>query len=299
MILFFSLQIMTSIINTTPDKSASNGDIINTTPDESISNGDIINTTPDKSISNGGIILIGCGLPRSGTLTTKTALDILLPGKCHHIVTAFNHQTQWQRIIAGKADDQEFQNYFIRNNFTAGVDSPVCFEYKRLMKIFPNAKVLLNIRDPEKWAISVQKTILKDVFLEFPASVFNWLHLFEDYLGLFPTLLESLYRMKDYNKMVSEVRKDRGEEFYHDWVAEVESYVPPEKLLKFNVAQGWEPLCKFLDLPIPEESFPRANSSQEFLDRLGKRRRRSWLLLYEFVTLPLFSALTYFHCYYQ
>lgn len=220
---------------------------------------------------------------------------MILPGKCHHIVTAFDHQREWERMIEGESEDEEFKNFFIKYDYSAAVDGPFCFMYKRAMEVFPDAKVLLTVRDAEKWALSVKETILQDVFLPFPANLFNWLHIFQDYLGLFPVLISSMYKMKHYNEMVNEVKRGNGVAFYNRWVMDVAQHVPPEKLLNFSVTEGWEPLCNFLDVPLPNDSFPRINSSQAFIDRLGKRKRRSWLLLYEFVSIPVLSALVY--CY--
>ena len=60
------------------------------------------------------------------------------------------------------------------------------------------------------------------------------------------------------------------ENVYLDWIEYVKSSVPPEKLLIFNVKQGWEPLCKFLNVKVPETPMPRVNDTAEFHKRFQR-----------------------------
>ena len=46
---------------------------------------------------------------------------------------------------------------------------------------------------------------------------------------------------------------------------QVRAAIPPERLLVFDVAEGWSPLCTFLNVATPNEPFPRVNSTEEFL----------------------------------
>ena len=54
---------------------------------------------------------------------------------------------------------------------------------------------------------------------------------------------------------------------------EVKRHVPADKLLVFTSKDGWEPLCAFLGVPVPDKPFPHVNDSDEF-----KRRLRSLTL---------------------
>ena len=49
---------------------------------------------------------------------------------------------------------------------------------------------------------------------------------------------------------------------------EVQRIVPAERLLVWSVADGWEPLCEFLELPVPDQPFPRVNDSKQFSERI-------------------------------
>lgn len=93
--------------------------------------------------------------------------------------------------------------------------------------------------------------------------------------------------------MMGCVADENGVKYFNDWVRKVEQTVPNERLLKFHVKDGWEPLCKFLEVPVPDVPFPRVNSAGEFDKRMNLTYRRAWLLLYEFVSLPAWIFAVY------
>jgi len=240
-------------------------------------------------------LVIGAGLPRTGTLSFMYALEMILPGKCHHMMKALNQDKEWSDILSGKMNDEEFKNFFLSNNEVAAVDAPFCFEYQRAMRVFPNAKVILTVREPEGWIKSVRSTIFKRPWLD-PSVLFMLLGLFPTYLGdprhsqnkwpklMFAAAAKHKSKMMELQKAVSE---DRGAEFFNEWSKHVEAEVPKDRLLKFHVKEGWGPLCKFLGVPEPDVPFPRVNSTNEFADAHATIYRRSWLLLYEMITIPL------------
>ena len=53
-----------------------------------------------------------------------------------------------------------------------------------------------------------------------------------------------------------------GPQVYDGHNDEVKALIPKEQLLVYDVREGWEPLCKFLDVAVPDEPFPRLNDSQ-------------------------------------
>jgi len=56
--------------------------------------------------------------------------------------------------------------------------------------------------------------------------------------------------------------QDESVDFFNKWVSEVQEFVPRDRLLVFEVKDGWKPLCDFLGLPQPEEPFPNVNDSE-------------------------------------
>ena len=109
-------------------------------------------------------------------------------------------------------------------------------------------------------------------------------------------LINALQSENEHNgfyKLLKKIRGNQGVEYYNKWVQNVEEKVPQEKLLKFHFKEGWEPLCKFLNVNLPEVPFPNINSKPEFNERVSARRRRSCLVLYEIVSIPVLLYATY------
>ena len=58
-------------------------------------------------------------------------------------------------------------------------------------------------------------------------------------------------------------------ERYRDHNDEVRRTIPPHRLLVYEVSQGWKPLCEFLEVRIPDEPFPKVNTTDEFQERIA------------------------------
>ena len=111
-------------------------------------------------------VLIGAGLPRTGTMSTYAALEMILPGKCHHMARVMSDKTDrnttfWLRAVRGEVTDGDWRQFVKDERLSAGVDYPSSLFWKDLVRIYPNAKVLLNDRDPVRWYESVKNTILE------------------------------------------------------------------------------------------------------------------------------------------
>lgn len=195
--------------------------------------------------------VIGSGLGRTGTLSLKLALEQLGFGPCHHMVEVFMHQESlplWIAAGAGKGDwDAIFANY------QSMVDYPGAYFYRELMDHFPNAKVLHSQRDPDKWFESTQATIFAPGA---PTSTA-------------PEPLRSFFSifMSDFGDKLH----DRAfmVDYFNRHNAKVLETVPKDRLLVFEASQGWEPLCKFLGVPVPDTPYPRENSRQDFQARVA------------------------------
>jgi len=240
-----------------------------------------------------GFILIGAGLPRTGTMSTRTALKQLLKGDIYHMKTVMEEPVLpfWNKVLAKEASIADWKEAMA--DFRGGVDYPVSFYYKELMKAYPNAKVLLNIRDPVKWYKSVEGSILRVVqlFDSWPVSWFILLmghdapiNFNRDFNALSPSCSSSGLGMM--------AAVDAGEQtavqFYHDHVNEVKAYVPSDRLLVWEVKDGWAPLCQFLGVPVPEQPFPRVNDTAEIVEKMKKIKYVSWTIV---VFVPLAMAL--------
>ncbi|MCZ6855159.1 MAG: sulfotransferase family protein [Gammaproteobacteria bacterium] len=208
--------------------------------------------------------VIGAGFGRTGTLSLKVALEKLGFSKCYHMMEVMAndaHVDRWREVARGEPVDWEqlFAGY------QATVDWPSCNFWEAQLAQFPDAKVLLSERDPERWYESIMSTI-------YPSSLAG--RKSED-----PTI-------RDRVEMAFEViwdvlfdnRMDDKAHVIGVYLAHnerVKRLVPSDKLLVFNPSDGWEPLCAFLECSVPEDPFPRVNTTHDFHARMKAAMRAS------------------------
>ena len=148
------------------------------------------------------------------------------------------------------------------------MDWPGSFFYRELIELYPDAKVLLSVRSGESWARSMRETIWGVIYGQIMIRHLSdarrvvdppW----DDYMNLMAEMWQRSGLMRDASTSAEEMAA--AMERYHQ---EVQDTVPADRLLVWSVADGWEPLCEFLELPVPEADFPRVNDSAQFGDRI-------------------------------
>lgn len=191
--------------------------------------------------------VIGAGFGRTATASLKIALETLLNGNCYHMSEVLGnagHVDLWLEATAGKPvwDD-------IFDGYVATVDFPGSFYWRELADKYPDAKVLLSIRDPESWYTSTQETIFSHTLEDIQAGT-KWGRMIQatitDHFG------------GDIHS------KDHLLEAFNNHKENVMSAFGPERLLVFQAKQGWDPLCQFLGVPVPDHDYPNVNSKEEF-----------------------------------
>jgi hypothetical protein len=195
-----------------------------------------------------GLSIIGAGFGRTGTMSLKLALEQLGFGPCHHMVEVFAQPESvgwWEAAADGRPDWEK-----IYAGYRATVDWPGASFYAQLAEAYPDAKVILTRRDPEAWYRSTQATIFARDFSE-PAGGF------EQMIGKVVGRLFDL-RMHDKAHVI---------EVFERHCAEVQARIPPARLLVYDLAEGWAPLCAFLGVPAPQTPMPKVNSTEEFQAR--------------------------------
>lgn len=197
--------------------------------------------------------VIGAGFGRTGTLSLKLALEQLGLGRCYHMMEVFqipDAPQQWLDAAAGRPVD--WNTVFL--GFGATVDWPSASFYRQLAGAYPKAKVVLTLRDAEAWFESTQATIFAHDFSQAPNPVWGQMA-----MRVIGDLFEG--RMHDRDKLI---------DVYERHNAEVQQVIPPERLLVYEVAEGWAPLCGFLGLPVPDGPLPKVNSRDDFAARFAK-----------------------------
>lgn len=202
--------------------------------------------------------VIGAGFGRTGTMSTKVALELLGFGPCHHMHDVFSDSDQiafWDKAADGENVDWSQA----LNGFRAAVDWPTTHYWRQLLEEYPRSKVLLTVRPAEDWWLSFSRTI---------KQLLESRHEIEDELP------RRALRMA--NKIIAEQTfggdmsdKDAAISAYRKRIEEVRQIVPTEALLEFDVKQGWQPLCNFLEIEVPAVEFPRINDEPEFWRTFG------------------------------
>jgi len=227
--------------------------------------------------------VIGAGFGRTGTKSLKVALEELGFGKCYHMDEAMKnprHFRRWAEIVeGGKADwDALF------NGYQSGVDWPVSAYYKELSVAYPDAKVILTVREPERWYESFSTTLYQadKKFRKYsrfipPANRFFGAINKVVWEGIFDNRLEDkAYAIEVFNNHIEEVKRT----------------VPKERLLVFEARQGWEPLCAFLGVPAPtHRPFPHENDRAMWQRVIRYGEIVIWGVIISIVALLIWLAL--------
>jgi len=192
-----------------------------------------------------GLSVIGAGFGRTGTESMKLALETLGLGPCHHMKEVMADPEQkalWRAAARGELPDWDraFAGY------RSAVDWPAAYFWRQLSAHYPRAKILLTVRSAESWYESMSNTILK--VLEASTD--------PDSIGL-RLIGEGVFggRLGDRAHAMAVYEKNN---------AEVRAAIPRARLLTYHLGDGWAPLCRFLERPVPEIPFPRTNSTAEF-----------------------------------
>jgi len=207
-----------------------------------------------------GLQVIGTGFGRTGTLSLKRALEDLGLGPSYHMEEVLkrpSHIRAWRDF--GRTGRADWDALFAR--FASGVDFPIACAWRELTDHFPEAKVVHTIRDPERWWRSTAATIYQGPDL-FPGWLPPLVPPAAGYLELIDTLL--------WSGIFGGRFLERGHaiEVFERHTAEVVATIPPDRLLVFDVAEGWDPLCAFLERPVPAHPFPHLNDAASIRRRM-------------------------------
>ena len=195
--------------------------------------------------------VIGAGLPHTGTMSMQAALN-KLGYPCYHMETIIRtpaHVQPWDDFVNGHAP-MDWHTLF--RDYEAAVDAPVCFYIEELMQVYPEAKIVLTVRDEERWYNSL--IVLRGMMNRLrPLS--HIIPKFGRFFSFASTLIHSFIPDPDTHS------KEEVIKAFREHNATIQQLVPPERLLVFQVKEGWEPLCNFLGCEVPEGvPFPHLNT---------------------------------------
>lgn len=202
--------------------------------------------------------VIGAGVGRTGTHSLKLAINRLGLGPCHHMEEVLRNLPEqvplWSAALNGSPDWRG-----IYDGYTSAVDWPTARFFRELRDAYPCAKFVLTHRSAESWADSFSTTIYRLVAErdQVPVGMKAWIEMASDIISDtgFPGGLDRAGLIDAFEAHNEAVK----------------ATIPASRLLVFQAKDGWAPLCEFLQLPVPDEPFPRTNNREEFWERVSGR----------------------------
>ena len=157
----------------------------------------------------------------------------------------------FQAAVDGQ--DVDWDTFFAE--YPSAVDWPVSCFWQTLAERYPAAKVILTIRDAESWWRSFSKTIL--VQIQTPTDTFE-----NPQFAAVGNMVDKLIVERVFGCAPDD--KDAVLRRYQQYIEEVQKSLPPERLLTMDIGEGWDRLCEFLGLPIPDEPYPLLNTTRDY-----------------------------------
>lgn len=206
--------------------------------------------------------IIGAGYSRTGTMSMKSALAKLGYRSYHMEEAVMNFEKgdleKWNAFMEGRSD-MDWRKLLA--DYDATADLQAALYYREQMAAFPDAKVILTVRDPEGWWQSTAKLV-------------NLHNTLVERIKFIPRFREFQRLFRNLERVVNgggSFERERAIAAFNAHNSQVKATVPPEKLLVFEVKEGWAPLCKFLGAPVPNEPFPHENAGIATVDKLMKK----------------------------
>ena len=205
--------------------------------------------------------VIGAGLPRTATSSQKVAMDILGLNPCYHMQNIFADLDEAPRWVAAMNSPEALEE--IVDPFASVIDWPGSYHYRTLMDLYPEAKVLLSVRSGQSGATSMHQTIWAMLYSDNLLGHITAVHCDVDprwkfYIDMMKLMWETTGLA---DKASTHESLAAGMEAYNE---DVIATVPADRLLVWQITDGWGPLCEFLEVPVPNVAFPHINESEGF-----------------------------------
>jgi hypothetical protein len=202
------------------------------------------------------LTVIGAGFGRTGTMSLKLALERLGFGPCYHMLEVLAHPAHdpvWRAATRGEPVDWEA----LFHGYGSAVDWPVAAFWQELIHRYPDAKLILSVRDPAQWHRSAMSTIYKAMSSDpDPGDPQAQVH---------RAMTRELILERTFDGRMDD--PEHAIRVYDTHNRTVQEVVSPDRLLVYEAGSGWEPLCAFLDCPVPDEPYPHRNTRAEFHER--------------------------------
>jgi hypothetical protein len=223
--------------------------------------------------------VVGAGFGRTGTNSLKIALEDLGFSKCHHMKEVFGSLRQvdaWHRAAHGGEIDWED----VFAGYQASCDWPSSAYWERLYEHYPECKIILTTREPERWYQSTIETIF-----QVTTTVPGWLVAIAPPVRRMKEMVDATVWSGVFDGRFED--RDYALQLFREHEEKVKRVVAPERLLVFQAKDGWEPLCAFLGVPVPATPYPHVNDTASMKRMLRVLNAVRWLPLAVLVGLVL------------
>jgi hypothetical protein len=208
--------------------------------------------------------VIGAGFGRTGTMSLKAALERLGFGPCFHMIDLIRDPTPlpyWQAAADGeKVDWTE-----ALDGWESTIDWPGCTFWEEMAEIWPDAPVLLSVRDPEAWYRSTYNSIHEAKEMAMRGELQGNTEDPPDPAVM--QMINGLIWKGTFKGRFTD--KEFALEVFRRHNEDVKSKVPADRLLVYEIKQGWGPLCDFLGVEVPDEPMPHLNDTDSFRNMFG------------------------------
>lgn len=197
--------------------------------------------------------LIGAGVGRTGTLSLRTALEILLGEPCYHMFEVRSHPEHiplWHAAARGERVDWRA----MLEPYGAAVDWPASAFWPEISAAFPDAVILLSTRDAEGWWRSASNTIFQAM---------------DGVTGPWRDMIDAMFAARFTTAIGDKAAAIAAFETHN---RAVRARAPAARLVEWQPGDGWEPLCRALGVAVPDQPFPHVNSTEEFREKVMGRK---------------------------
>jgi hypothetical protein len=154
----------------------------------------------------------------------------------------------WQRAATGDVPDWSA----VLDGYQAAVDWPAAAFWEELSRAYPQAIILLSVREPEAWWESARSTIFVS---SRRVERTPW-----------RSMMDEMFASRFTDDLANKAACIEAFERHYEHVRRT---APAGRLVEWLPGDGWAPLSAALGVPVPDEPFPHVNTRDDWLRRVA------------------------------
>uniref|UniRef100_H2XLT6 Sulfotransferase n=2 Tax=Ciona intestinalis TaxID=7719 RepID=H2XLT6_CIOIN len=243
--------------------------------------------------------IIVASYSKTGTKTLNAALRALGYDVYDFVENFWYLGDDWMRIMNNGGKVEDFKRMY--KDVDVALDIPVYFFWEEIHQAFPDAKIILTLRDDESWCKSLDKQMEEMSSKSSPLYVLVQLMTYTGFRYYKWTTRAAEVCLGTRTKWFWQTVDKNGtiqKHVFRQHNVYVQQKAPKNKLLVYNLADGWEPLCKFLGKDVPDQVFPRMNVGATLVANMMAKHPVMKRMQKEFkISMGIISILMLYGCY--